>query len=413
LITIRPVKRALIPVNAEAAQRISGSNYDEFQHDEEIWEILQTSPKNILHVTMSHCDVPDKESIGIEGSPEALEHAAQNLQQLIESDLTKIVDNILWVYEIEDNSRDQIRQMGLGGLASTQEIRSENSPSGSIIRNEGVRESKAKGRADLIEKTHAYIGTVNNAIDDTNSIIETALENYADSRGCDYCATDGHGNLHSIWIVDDADQIAQFVKLFESEPYAYVADGNHRSMAAAMLGHDSFLAVFFPADHLGLAPYNRLVKHTNRPIGDLVTELKKCFNVELLGPLQSFAPEQIHEIGLYTNGVWYNLRVKNEAFDPSNAVQSVDAEIVQRNIFDAIFGITDEKDEALTFVGGNKDSEYLKQKVDSGDYEYAISLAPVTMEQFIEVCKQNRFMPPKSTWFMPKIRSGLVMAMLE
>lgn len=413
MITIRPVERALVPINSEAAQLISGSNYDEFQHDEEIWEILQTNPLNILHITMSHCDVPERENIGEEGSEVALQKALSNMKKLVKSDLTRIVENVLWVYEIKTPSRPDHRQIGLGGFARTEQLRTETTPDGVIIRNEAIRLHKAQGRADLTRTIQAFIGTVNNAIDDPKSELCDALETYADSRPSDYCALDEDQNRHCVWLVSEPNQIDNFIKIASHEPYAYVADGNHRSMAAAMLGYKYFLAVFFPSSRMGLAPYNRLVKKSNNPIADLCSQLEDSFEVEALGNLESYAPARVHEIGLYTQNCWYKLIPRDSAFDPSNAANSIDAGIVQRKIFAEIFGIEDERDTAITFVGGNKDSAYLKSKVDSGEYEYAFSLAPVTMEQFMDVCKQNQYMPPKSTWFMPKIRSGLVMALWE
>ena len=126
-----------------------------------------------------------------------------------------------------------------------------------------------------------------------------------------------------------------------------------------------------------------------------------------------FRPDGIHEYGLYTFGTWHRLRPKPGSFDPNDAAGSIDAEIIQRNLFEAVLGISDPRDERLNFVGGNKDSAYLKSRVDAGEYDFALSLAPVTMEQFVAVCEQNAFMPPKSTWFDPKIRSGLVSALLD
>ena len=136
------------------------------------------------------------------------------------------------------------------------------------------------------------------------------------------------------------------------------------------------------------------------------------FAVETLD-VERFEPARIHEIGVYAHGVWYRLIPRPGTYDTTHAVESIDADIVQRKIFEAILGIPDPTDARLTFVGGNRDALYLKQQVDDGAAALAVTLAPVTIEQFIEVCRQNRIMPPKSTWFQPKIRSGLVMALLD
>jgi uncharacterized protein (DUF1015 family) len=412
MITISPVKRALIPVDSKAAQRIMGPNYDEFQSDEEIWNILQSQPDCILRVTMAHCDQKQKSDIIKDGSPAALEKALTNFKQLVDGPLTRVVENMLWVYEIRDRRRPELRQIGLGGAAKTKEIRTEQTPNGSVIRNEGIREEKAQGRANLIEKTHSYIGCVNNTIEDASGTIALALEQFADAKASDYEATDEFGNQHRVWLVTKPDDIHKFTALFAAEPCAFVADGNHRSAAAALLGKEDYLAVFFTTGRMWLAPYNRLVK-PKKTISDWPAALATSFEVEPLGDLPEFQPTATHEIGFYLPSNWYRLRPKAGTFDPKNAAQAIDSDIVQNRLFNDIFGIADPRDEQLTFVGGNKSSAWLKAQVDQGKHEFAVTLPPVTMQQFVEVCKQNRFMPPKSTWFEPKIRSGLVTALLD
>jgi len=409
---MRPVERALVPVDSDAAERVSGSNYDEFQENTEIWEILKSKPDNILKVTMAHCDVAQAEDITAENSDEALARAAENMHHLIESDSTQTLNNILWIYEIKDPKRPNVRQIGLGGMMETNQIRTDQIPNGPIIRNEGVHDHKVQGRVLLVKKTQSVIGTVNLAIDDTSGQVASELEAYANSKACDYSATDQADNLHQIWIVKDSDVQTKFIQLLKSEPYAYVADGNHRSMAAVKLGHTHFLGVCFTSDRMGLAPYNRLVKADIIPLDTFKTCLEPFFEVEELTDIDAYQATASDEIGIYTQGAWLRLKPRPNAFDPENSVQTIAADIVQRKLFDSIFGIKDAKDDRLKYVGGNKDPHYLKQKVDDGTYTYAVTLAPVTMQQFIDVCQQNRFMPPKSTWFSPKIRSGLVIALL-
>ncbi len=412
MINMRPVERALVPVNSEAAERISGSNYDEFQENVEIWDILRSKPDNILKITMAHCDVAQAEDIMAENSDDALKRGAENMGHLIQSDLTNTLNNTLWIYEIKDPKRPNVRQIGLGGMLEIHQIRTEQNPEGTIIRNEGVHDAKVQGRVRLIESTHAIIGTVNLAIEDQSGQIASELESYADAKPCDFSAVDQAENLHQIWIVEDVDTQEKFIQLLKDEPYAYVADGNHRSMAAVKLGHSHFLGVCFTSDRMGLAPYNRLVKADAMSLDTLKTCLEPSFEVEELIEVEAFQATESDEIGLYAQGVWLRLKPRPSAFNPENAVQVIAADIVQRQLFDAILGIKDAKDDRLKYVGGNKDAHYLKQKVDDGSYNYAVSLAPVTMQQFMAVCHQNRFMPPKSTWFSPKIRSGLVIALL-
>ncbi|MDP7107698.1 MAG: DUF1015 domain-containing protein, partial [Roseibacillus sp.] len=162
---------------------------------------------------------------------------------------------------------------------------------------------------------------------------------------------------------------------------------------------------------MGLAPYNRLVTAPGITRVHLEEALQKTFEIESL-ELSGYQPKKIHEIGLYLEGAWLKLVPRESAFDASNAAQSIDSDILQRHLFADVLGIKDPRARELTFVGGNRDAAYLRSEVDAGRHDLAVTLAPVTIDQFIEVCRQNRIMPPKSTWFQPKIRSGLVMALL-
>ena len=412
MITLSPIRRALVPVNADAAQRLCAENYDEFQSDQDITNLFVNRPDCVLKVTMPHCNVKENGEVQ-EGSAQALEIAKREMASLKAGDLTREVEDALLVYEITDTERPGVRQIGLVGMAQNQQIRTEATPDGSIIRNEGIRQKKADGRADLIRATDAIIGMVMNTIDDTSGKVTEALEAYADSRTCDYQAEIESGNVQKLWLIEEPEARTNFLSLMEAEPYAYVADGNHRSAAAAMFGRGEFLSVFFPARTMGLAPYNRLIKIDKIPLPELEAALEKNFKVDKRTDIEVFEPTQVNDIGLYTQGTWFQLTPLPGSFDPSNAVQVIDSDIVQRHIFNAIFDISDPADERLKFVGGNHDVQYIKSKVDDGSYNFAISLAPVTIEQFIDVCQQNRIMPPKSTWFQPKIRSGLVIALLE
>jgi uncharacterized protein (DUF1015 family) len=324
---------------------------------------------------------------------------------------THELNNILWICEITGPRRPVVRQIGLGGLARTDEIRTAERPDAPIIRNEGIRESKARGRARLIERTHAIVDGVNNAVDDASGALQRALEHYADTTLPSFETTDEAGWLHRIWLVQEPDAIEQFRTLLAGEPHAYVADGNHRSGAAAMLGYAHYVAVFFPARTMHISPYNRLVSSAIGPVDVAHPELQRRFAVEPHGPI-AYQPVITHEIGLYDGSTWWRLRPRPGTFDPADAAQDIDADIVQRLLFADVFGITDARDDRLTFVGGNRDAAWLQAQVDAGRFSCAVTLPAVTMDQFIRVCMQGRLMPPKSTWFEPKLRSGLVMALL-
>ncbi len=414
MITITPVRRALVPVDSEAAARISAPNYDEFQGDHEIWNLLQDNPLSVLRVTMAHCYADSLETIGVRDSQSALATAGIQMEDLKASELTREVRDILWVYEIEDPSRPDVRQIGLGGMARTDEIRTNASPQGTIIRNEGVREPKARGRADLIQATKAIIGMVNNGVDDASGNLESQLKAHADDAPADLEVTDHHGNRHRVWIVSDEQDIQRLQALLGEEPHAYVADGNHRSAAAAMLGNEHFVSFFFPARTLGIRPYNRLVRIPALPADRLTAALQDKFELDTPAETDFYQPTETHEIGLYVpDRGWLRLRPLPGTFDPDDAAEAIDYGIVQANLFGYVFGIPDAGDDRLTFVGSNKDAAWLQGEVDDGRATYAVTLPAVTMDEFIEVCRQNRLMPPKSTWFEPKVRSGLVMALLD
>lgn len=412
--TLSPVPLALVPVDSEAADAISAQNYDEFQSDHEVWEIIQRQPHSLLTITMPHCHVADLAQGPEEGGAQALAHAATEMQKLIASrNLTRTIPNLLWVYEITSPKRPSEPQLGIGGCGSTGEIRTNDNPQGSIVRNEGIRPEKMQGRADLLQAIQADTGFVNLAVQDKSNALLSALQQVAASRVCDFETIDEGQNRHRVWLLTDSAQQQRFIQLLADEPAAYVADGNHRSAAAAQLGHPHFLTVFFPTSRLGLEPYNRLL-----PLNGLTPEaflqgLNANFTVTNLGPLPAYRPEKVNEFGLYLRGEWYQIVPRAGSFDPNSAAEAIDSDIIQRHIIAGLLDMQDARDKRINYVGGNKDAAYLKARVDAGEYDLALSLAPVTMDQFVAVCEQNQFMPPKSTWFDPKIRTGLVISVLS
>jgi uncharacterized protein (DUF1015 family) len=413
VIRIDPIKRALVAADSKAADSLGAPNYDEFQSDREVWELLQQRPASVLRITMPQCDVASPSEIGAEDAPAALNRARENLSRLIDDDRTHELHDILWIYEITRAERPASPQIGLGGMARTSDIRTEQNPAGSIIRNEGIREAKARGRAKLTEATRADLGMVNLAVDDATGAFRAGLEAYANASAPSFETSDETGNRHCVWLVQDAQAIARFRALLANEPHAYVADGNHRSAAAAMLGYEHFLAVFFPAASMTIAPYNRLVKETASANGNLQAALGASFEVEPYDGEDAYQPAATHEVGLYDRERWWRLRPRPGTFDPGDAAQDIDADIVQRKLFAEVLGIPRAGDERLTFVGANRDARWLQNEVDAGRFRYAVTLPAVTMQQFVNVCLQNRLMPPKSTWFVPKIRTGLVLALLD
>lgn len=413
MVTLRPVDHALVPVDSAAAQAVSALNYDEFQSDQEIRDILAANPRSLLRVTMAHCTQPES-SAPDDGSPAALELAAKEMRALAASSQMREIRNLLWVYEITSPKRPDFPQYGVGGLASTAEIRTDQNPGGTIVRNEGIRPDKAEGRAKLLTAISADTGFVNLAVPDKSRRLLGHLEQVAGSRTCDFEAIDEGHNRHRVWLVSDKVEQQKLIDLVAAEPAAYVADGNHRSAAAASLGKSGFLTVFFPAARLGLEPYNRLLPLNGHSPSDFLGRLSRHFSIEPLpAGTPAYRPEDVHVIGMYLKGTWYVLTPLPGTYNHHDAAEAIDADIVQRRIIDGILGMSDARDKRINYVGGNKNAAYLQSRVDAGEYDLALSLAPVTMQQFIAVCEQNKFMPPKSTWFDPKIRTGLVISLVD
>ncbi len=181
MVAINPIPHCLVPVDSAAAQALCSPNYDEFQSDLEIFELLQRQPASVLRITMPHACAPTADALLAEGSPEALAAAESRMDELRASPLTRDIRDVLFLYEIADPKRPDTRQIGLGGLAPSRDILTAENPRGTIVRNEGVRPAKAQGRADLIQATRAIIGTVNNAVEDADGGVADLLRRAADS----------------------------------------------------------------------------------------------------------------------------------------------------------------------------------------------------------------------------------------
>jgi len=409
MVSLTPIPQAVVPRNSDAARRVSAPNYDEFQSDREIWQLIKDGQAKVLPITMPHVTDERSEMSIEEGSREALELARSRMVQLLYSPDIMRVRDMLWVYEITNKNNGE-RQIGVGGYAKTGEIRTDDNPSGVILRNEEVREEKAIGRRDLIQATGSYIGVVNNAVEDAHGHLQSALEVHV-SQQCNFETDDVTGeHRHRVWLVQQ-EAMQQYVDLLVQEPHAYVADGNHRSAAACMLGDQYFSAMFFPANSMRIGPYNRLIKEGASPqeLSSVLQQLQSSFTVEQLA-CDSYQPTSPHNIGLYAENTWYNLEPLSSAYEQGNPVEEIDASIVHNRFCNDVLGIVDPRDPRLTFVGANKDSWYLTQQVKSGEYRYAVTVPPVAMRQVIDVCKAGQFMPPKTTWFLRKIISGLVIA---
>jgi uncharacterized protein (DUF1015 family) len=244
----------------------------------------------------------------------------------------------------------------------------------------------------------------------------------------DFTASDGVG--HHFWVIEDRDINRRIVKLFETKvPFTYVADGHHRTAAAALVGnekklnnpgHDGteeynfFLAVHFPDNQLSIIDYNRVVKDLNGLSADeFLEKLKTVFTIEKKGT-GIYKPDSLHNFGLYMEGIWYSMTAKEGTFNDADPIGVLDVTILSRLVLDKILGITDLRTSTrIDFVGGIRGLGELKKRVDGGEMKAAFALYPVSMKQLIDIADSGNIMPPKTTWFEPKLRSGLVVHSLD
>ncbi len=232
------------------------------------------------------------------------------------------------------------------------------------------------------------------------------------------------GVSHIVWVIDDESVISELVGLFAEIPGLYIADGHHRSASAVKVAQmrrkenpdytgeeefNYFLAVLFPDSDLYIMDYNRLVKDLNGLSKEaFLAEAEKCFEIQLQESERPYKPAQKHTFGMYLDGCWYQLKAKENTFDSSDPVASLDVSILQDNLLTPVLGIGDpRRDKRIDFVGGIRGLEELERRVDSGEMQIAFAMYPTSMEDLMNIADEGRLMPPKSTWFEPKLRSGL------
>lgn len=300
--------------------------------------------------------------------------------------------------------------------------------SGVIKKHELTRRDKEEDRMKHVRNTNANVEPVFLAYK-PRPMLAALIEKYAATEPVyDFIAPiDGFG--HKFWIISDEADKASITQEFAAMDALYIADGHHRSAAAALVGaekakanpqntgneeYNFYMAVCFPADQLTILDYNRVVKDLNglTPAAFL-DALKENFEVEDKGTAD-YRPQQMHEFSLYLEGRWYSLKAKQGTFDASDPIGVLDVDISSRLILDKILGIKDlRSDKRIDFVGGLRGLGELRRRVDSGEMAMALALYPVSMEQIMNIADSGKIMPPKATWFEPKLRSGLVIHSLD
>lgn len=299
---------------------------------------------------------------------------------------------------------------------------------GVIKKHELTRRDKEEDRMKHVRVNNANIEPVFFAYPENDALDSLIMRYAATKPEYDFIAP-VDGFRHQFWIISNDDDIAAVTNEFAKMPSLYIADGHHRSAAAALVGaekarqdpnhtgneeYNYFMAVCFQASQLTILDYNRVVKDLNGLTTDeFLKALAKDFDVEEKGS-ETYKPACLHNFSLYLDGKWFSLTAKPGTYDDTDPIGVLDVDISSRLILDGILGIKDlRSDKRIDFVGGLRGLGELKRRVDTGEMRMALALYPVTMKQIIDIADSGKIMPPKATWFEPKLRSGLVIHKLS
>jgi len=409
MITIKPF--AALRPEVQLAKSVASKPYDVLNSVEAKTE-ARGNPNSFLHITKSEIDLPEQTD---HYSQKVYDTAKENLTAFIQRGiLFRESKPCYYLYRLTMNGRNQT---GLVCLSSVDDYEN-----GLIKKHEFTRPEKELDRINHMKTIGAHTGNVFLAyknVADIDSLIDTwtAKKN----PQYDFITEDGVG--HSIWVINDDENIQAITDLFSHQvPCTYIADGHHRAASAAKVraalgdkagqGAQFFLTTIFPASQVRIMDYNRVVKDLNGLDEEsLLKKVEEFFNIEKKNSI--YQPDKPHNFGLYINKHWYKLEAKDETFthDPLGIL---DISILQQNFLDPILDIKDQRtDKRIDFVGGIRGLEELEKRVDSGEMALAISLFPVSIEQLFDISDAGNVMPPKSTWFEPKLRDGLLTNLIE
>lgn len=295
---------------------------------------------------------------------------------------------------------------------------------GNIKKHELTRRDKEDDRMKHVRITNANIEPVFLAFRH-NDVLAELIKKYAAQEPVYHFKAPVDGFIHQFWVIDNKEDQNAITEEFSKMDSLYIADGHHRSAAAARVGaekgekegrgeHDYYMAVCFPAEQLTILDYNRVVKDLNGlSEEDFLKALEKNFTVACKGE-ENYRPQKMHEFSLYIGGKWYSLEAKPGTFNENDPIGVLDVDISSRLILDEILNIKDlRSDKRIDFVGGLRGLGELKRRVDSGEMKMALALYPVSMQQIMDIADSGNIMPPKATWFEPKLRSGLVIHKLD
>jgi uncharacterized protein (DUF1015 family) len=407
----------IVPFNAlrpepQLAKQVASRPYDVLNSKEAKVE-AQGNPYSFLHITKSEIGLSENTDTH---SQEVYDKAKENLTAFISRNiLFRENKACYYIYRLTMNGRSQ------AGLVCGSSV--DDYENGLIKKHEFTRPEKEKDRIDHMKTIGAQTGNVFLAYRNVPEI-DNLLNGWMKEKSPQYDFIADDGIQHTIWIVNDDQTIETISELFkEKVPATYIADGHHRAASAAKVrkelgsnataNADYFLTTLFPSNQLAIMDYNRVVADLNGHTADsLLEKIGLQFTIEK--SREAVRPAAAHEFGLYLPGQWYRLTSKPGTFNEKDAIEVLDISILQQNLLGPVLGIEDQRtDKRIDFVGGIRGLEELEKRVDSGEMALAISLYPVSIEQLFAVADSGEVMPPKSTWFEPKLRDGLLTHMLD
>ncbi len=424
--TVKPFRGIRPP--KELVEQVESRPYDVLDSEEARAE-AGDNEKSLYHIIKPEIDFPVGTS---EYDPRVYEKAAENFRKFQEKGwLRQDAEEMYYIYA------QTIGDSPLGGLQSaagkTQyglvvAAAVEDYMNGTIKKHELTRRDKEEDRMKHVRVNNANLEPVFFAYPD-NAVLDALISRIVQAEPEYDFVAPIDGFRHRLWLVSKPEDIRTITEAFAAIPYLYIADGHHRSAAAALVGaekakqnpnhrgdeeYNYFMAVCFPASQLTILDYNRVVKDLNGLSDkELLEKLSKNFHVTAQGEAP-YRPAQLHEFSLYLGGIWYSLKLKEGLVDESDPIGSLDVSISSRLILDELLGIKDlRSDKRIDFVGGLRGLGELKRRVDSGEMKMALALYPVSMQQILNIADSGNIMPPKATWFEPKLRSGLVVHRLS
>jgi uncharacterized protein (DUF1015 family) len=411
--TLRPFK-GYRPL-AQHAAAVASKPYDVLNSDEARLE-AQDKPLTFLHVGKPEIDLPldvhlYDERVYLKGK--------ENLERLIRDGILK-EDPVPCLY-VYAQTMSGHTQYGIVGCASVQEYLND-----TIRKHELTRKDKEDDRTKHVKVTNAHSGPIFLTYHAQPAIDAAVRRVCANSPAYDFVTEDGI--RHQLWVIADTATIAAITGAIGMVSHLYVADGHHRSAAAARVGkeladnnphhrgdeeYNFFLAVLFPHNQLRILDYNRVVKDLNgKSAGQVLTEIGKNFDV--IPAPGRYKPAQKGEYGMYLQGAWYILRAKVPLLSVADPVERLDVSILQKHLLTPVLGIDDPRtSKRVDFVGGIRGLEELERRVNSGEMAVAFALHPTSIEELLAIADAGKIMPPKSTWFEPKLRDGVVVHMVS